>query len=121
MLKFSRLPLGILALTIAAPVFAAEPAATTTTAVQSPATATMPANPATAHQATAAPKSAMVDINSAGASDLRGLPGLSDADAAKIVKGRPYKDTGDLVSKKILTDAEFAKIKDRVVVNHPKS
>ena len=119
MLKFSRLPISILALTIAAPVFAAEPAATPTPQPAMP--AAMPANPAASHQAAVTQKSAMVDINSATAGDLKVLPGVGEADAAKIVQGRPYKEPGDLVSKKILSDAEFAKIKDRVVVGHPKS
>jgi len=118
MFKLSRLPLSLLALTIAGPVLAAEPAATT---INPPATAAAPAKPATSPQATVAPKAAMVDINSASATDLKGLPGLSDADAVKIVQGRPYKDPMDLVSKKILSDAEFAKIKDRLVAGHPKS
>jgi DNA uptake protein ComE-like DNA-binding protein len=113
MLKFSHLPISLLALTIAAPVFAAEPAMTTVPT-------TMPA-PAASHEAAVSPKSATIDINTATASDLKGLPGVSDADATKIVQGRPYKDPSDLVSKKVLTNAEFAKIKDRVVAGHPKS
>ena len=119
MLKFSGLPMSILALTIAGPVLAAEPAATTT--MPPSATPAAPAHPAAAPQATVAPKAAMVDINSATASDLKGLPGVSDTDAAKIVQGRPYKDPADLVSKKIISDAEFAKLKDRIVAGHPKS
>jgi competence protein ComEA len=119
MLKFSRLPMSILALTIAGPVLAAEPAATTT--MPPSATPAAPAKPATAPLATVAPKAAMVDINSASASDLKGLPGVSDTEAAKIVQGRPYKDPNDLVAKKILSDAEFAKIKERIVAAHPKS
>ena len=115
MLYFSSLPLSVLALAIAAPAFAAEPA--------------MPAHPPTApvtapgatHQAAETPKAAMVDLNSATASDLKALPGITDADAVKIVQARPYKDPSDLVSKKIVSDAEYAKIKDRVTAGHPKS
>jgi competence protein ComEA len=118
MLKFSRLPISILALTIATPVFAAGPAVTNP---QPAATATMPANPSTASQAAVAPQSATIDLNSATAADLKALPGVTEADAAKIVQGRPYKAPGDLVSKKILSDAQFAKIKDRVVTSQPKS
>lgn len=117
MLKFSRLPLSLLALTIAAPVLAAEPAATGTTA----APATTAAKPATAPQATVAPKASTLDLNTASAADLKGLPGITDAEAAKIVQARPFKDPNELVAKKILTEAEFAKIKDRVVAGHPKS
>lgn len=116
MLKLTRLPMSILALTIAAPVLAAEPPAAAPT--HSPATPTMPAKPA---EATVAPKTAAVDINSASAGDLKALPGMTDATAAKIVQGRPYKDPTDLVSKKILPESEFAKIKDRLVAGHTKS
>jgi competence protein ComEA len=118
MTKFSRFSTSLLALTIAAPVFAAEPAVNPVP--QTPSAATAPAKPASATQAIA-PKAATVDINIATASDLKGLPGVSDADAAKIMQGRPYKDPSELVSKKIVNDAEFAKIKDHVVVGHPKS
>jgi DNA uptake protein ComE-like DNA-binding protein len=110
-MKFSRLPISLLALTIAGPVLAAEPAA--------PPAA--PTHPMTTPQAAVAPKAAMVDINTASASDLKALPGMTDAETAKIVQGRPYKDPSDLVAKKILSDAEFAKIKDRVTAGHPKS
>ncbi|MBV9552339.1 MAG: helix-hairpin-helix domain-containing protein [Alphaproteobacteria bacterium] len=119
MLKFSRLALSLVALTVAAPVIAAEPAATT---ASSPAPTTAPAKPASgATQATVAPKAALVDINSAGAGELKGLPGMTDADAAKIVQGRPYKDPADLVSKKVLSETEFGKIKDRITAGHSKS
>ena len=119
MSKFSRLPLTLLALTIAAPVLAAEPAATSSSTP--PAAATAPAKPAVGHQTTVAPNAAMVDINNASAADLKGLPGVTEADAAKIVQGRPYKEPSDLVSKKILSDTVFGKIKDRLTAGHAKS
>jgi competence protein ComEA len=119
MLKLSRLPLAIVAFTIATPVLAAEP--TATVPQPSPAT-TMPAKPlATPTTQTSAPKAAMVDINNASATDLKTLPGVTDAEAGKIVQGRPYKDPSDLTTKKILTDAEFAKIKDHVVAGPARS
>ena len=122
MSKSFRLPLTLLALTIAAPVLAAEPAVTSsshpsaTTAM--PAT---PAKPAVSPQATVAPNAAMVDINSASAADLKGLPGVTETEAAKIVQGRPYKEPSDLISKKILSETVFGKIKDRLTAGHPKS
>ena len=118
MSKFFRLPLTVLALTIAVPVLAAEPAATTSHPSTMPAT---PAKPAVSPQATVAPNAAMVDINSASAADLKGLPGITEADAAKIVQSRPYKEPSDLVSKKILSETVFGKIKDRLTAGHPKS
>jgi competence protein ComEA len=119
-LKLSRLPISVLALAITAPVLALAAAPVATSAPQTPAAVATPATPH-ATQATDAPKAAMVDINSATAGDLKALPGVSDTDAAKIVQGRPYKDPGDLVTKKILSDSEFGKIKDRLVAGHPKS
>jgi competence protein ComEA len=126
MLKFSRLPMGILALTIAAPVMA-QPATTTTPNTNSPSSTMAPAMPATPKASTSdsrstatAPKADVVDINSATAAELKALPGLSDSDASKIVQGRPYTDKSQLVSKKVLSETTYDKIKDHVVAK-PKS
>ena len=82
----------------------------------------MPATPTKAGNADPpAPKAATVDINTATAADLKALPGMTDSDAAEIVQGRPYKDPSDLTEKKILSDAEYAKIKDRLVAGQNKS
>jgi len=116
MFKLAPLSIGLLALTIAAPVFAADLPATT--AHPAPAA---PLKPAPAVQTTVAPKAGLVDINSATAADLKALPGLTDGDVTKIVQGRPYKDPSELTAKKILSDVEYAKIKDRLVVGPSKS
>ena len=86
MLKFSRLPMGLLALTIAGPVMA-QPATTTTPSITSPSSTMAPAVPATPKASTsdtrstvAAPKTDTVDINSATAAELKMLPGVSDSD-----------------------------------------
>ena len=127
MLKSIRVPVGILALTIAAPVLA-QPAMTTTPGTASPSATTAPATPAVPRSpaadprgTTAAPKSDMVDLNTATASELKALSGLSEGDAAKIIQGRPYADKSQLVAKKIVSEATYDKIKDRVTVQHPKS
>ena len=127
MLKFSRLPMGLLALTIAAPVMA-QPATTTTPSTTSPSSTTAPAVPATPKASTsdtrstaAAPKMDTVDINSATATELKALPGVSDNDAAKIIQGRPYTDKSQLVSKKIVSEPTYEKIKDHLVVGQSKS
>jgi DNA uptake protein ComE-like DNA-binding protein len=112
MLKLSRLPIGLLALTVAAPVFA-QPA-TTTTNPHPPAGAMAPAMPT-------APKAGMVDINTATATELKGLPGVTDADSAKIIQGRPYADKNQLVSRHVVSEATYDKIKDHVVAKQPKS
>ena len=126
MLKLSRLPIGLLALTFAAPVFA-QPATTTTT--PTPPTGTMaPAMPASpkasdpaAHGSLVVPKAGMVDINTATAAELKGLPGVSDADSAKIIQGRPYVDKNQLMSRHVVSEATYDKIKDHVVAKQPKS
>ena len=118
MTKFFRLPLSVLALTIAIPVLAAEPAATSNHPSAAPAA---PATPAFSPHATVAPNAAMVDINSASATDLKALPGITEAEAAKIVQGRPFKEPSDLVSKKILSETVFSKIKDRLTAGPAKS
>jgi competence protein ComEA len=120
MTKFFRLPLSVLALTIVGPVLAAEPAVTSSTAHPSAAPAT-PTTPALSPHATVAPNAAMVDINTASAADLKGLPGVTETEAAKIVQGRPYKEPSDLVSKKILSETVFSKIKDRLTAGPAKS
>jgi DNA uptake protein ComE-like DNA-binding protein len=119
MSKFFRLPLSILALTIAGPVLAADPPATSS-ADHNPAAPAAAAKPAASPKMTVTP-AAVVDINSATAADLKTLPGITEAEAAKIVQGRPYKEPSDLVSKKILPESEFGKIKDRVTAGHAKS
>src|ERR1700740_1538883 len=126
MLKLSRLPIGLLALTIAAPVFA-QPA-TTTTNPTPPSGAMAPAMPATpkapdstSRSTAAAPKADVVDINSATATELQSLPGITESDSAKIIHGRPYADKNQLVSRHVVSEATYDKIKDRVVAKQPQS
>jgi competence protein ComEA len=126
MLKFSNLPIGLLALTVAAPVFA-QPA-TPTTNPTPPAGTMAPAMPAApkapdpaSHSTASVPKAGLVDINTATAAELKGLPGVSDADSAKIIQGRPYGDTNQLVSRHVVSEATYDKIKDHVVAKQPKS
>ena len=117
MFKFIRMPVGILALTIAAPVLA-QPATSTTPSTTLPSATMAPAAP---KSTAAAPKADLVDINSATAAELKMLPGVSDSDAGKIIQGRPYTDTNQLVSKKVVSEATYEKIRDHVVAKQPKS
>jgi DNA uptake protein ComE-like DNA-binding protein len=60
-------------------------------------------------------QAAQVDINSAPAPALQALSGIGADDARKIIQGRPYKRTDELVKKKILPQATYDRIKDQIV------
>ena len=55
-----------------------------------------------------------LDLNSASQEDLTALPGISGADADRIIAGRPYDSPNDLLSRRILSKAKFDQISDRV-------
>jgi len=60
-------------------------------------------------------KTDLVDINSASKQDLMQLPGIGDAYAQKIIDGRPYQGKNQLVQKKIIPQATYDKISDKIV------
>ena len=60
-----------------------------------------------------------VDINSASEEQLMKLPGISMALALMIMGGRPYQNAQELVTRQVIPQDIYDKIKDRIVARAP--
>lgn len=74
------------------------------------------AAPATAPVAAPRASGSKVDINAATAAQLDALPEIGPVRSKAIVDGRPYTDLEDLVSKKVLTQALFERLKPELAI-----
>jgi DNA uptake protein ComE-like DNA-binding protein len=95
--------------------------AQTTTGGAKPAGSKPPVSASAAKSTTMAASAAtdLLDLNTAPKSELMKLPGITDADAAKIIAGRPYKMKSQLKSSKVISDAQYAKISALVIAKQP--
>jgi DNA uptake protein ComE-like DNA-binding protein len=57
-----------------------------------------------------------VDLNKASKDDLAALPGINSLKADRVIAERPYANTHQLVTRRILSEDEYAQIQDRVVI-----
>lgn len=67
----------------------------------------------------AAPKARLIDLNSASATELKELPGIDDADVAKIIAGRPYGSKAWLVTHNVISEDKYPGLKDVVIAKQP--
>ena len=101
--------------------FAADAAAPpqATSAAQANSKGTSPGKSETAVKAKAPASTKLVDINTANSKQLKKLPGVSDAEAAKIIAGRPYSSKAQLVARNIIDGAVYENLKQLIVAKQP--
>ena len=51
---------------------------------------------------------------------MKAFPGIGDAYSKRIVDGRPYANKAQLLSKGVLPEATYNKIKDKIIATQPK-
>ena len=66
-------------------------------------------------KAAQAPAQDLLDINSASKAQLDALPGIGEKYSQQIIDGRPYAKKTDLVKKKIIPQATYNKIQDKII------
>ena len=92
--------------TLSLALFAAHPVSAAQASKPAASTASAPASP--------------LDLNTATPAQLKALPGIGDAYADRIVKGRPYTAKTQLTQRGIVPQATYDKIKDMVIAKQIK-
>ena len=66
-----------------------------------------------------APAASLIDINSASRDNLMSLEGIGEVRADAIIRARPFKAKTDLVERRLIPEALYDKIADKVVARPP--
>jgi competence protein ComEA len=69
--------------------------------------------------APAAPAASLIDINSASRDDLMNLEGIGEVRADAIIRARPFKAKTELVERRLIPEALYDKIADKVIARPP--
>jgi len=64
--------------------------------------------------APAAPTAGQIDINSASRDELMTLDGIGEVKADAIIRSRPFKAKTDLVERRVIPEALYEKLADKV-------
>jgi competence protein ComEA len=67
----------------------------------------------------APPASPLIDLNSASRDDLMTLEGIGEVRADAIIRARPFKAKTDLVERRLIPEALYDKIADKVMARPP--
>jgi DNA uptake protein ComE-like DNA-binding protein len=59
-----------------------------------------------------------ININKASREDLTSLQGITEHEADRIIAARPFNNAHDLVTRRVLSEAEYARIRDRIIADH---
>jgi competence protein ComEA len=62
----------------------------------------------------------LLDINTATPDQLKALPGIGDAYVQRIVAGRPYTAKNQLVTRGVIPQSAYEKVKDQIIAHRPK-
>ena len=67
----------------------------------------------------APPASPLIDLNSASRDDLMSLEGIGEVRADAIIRARPFKAKTELVERRLIPEALYDKIADKLVARPP--
>ena len=65
------------------------------------------------------PASNLIDLNNASRDDLMSLDGIGEVRADAIIRARPFKAKTELVERRLIPEALYDKIADKVIARPP--